>query len=72
MSSDITWFFWLFFWLSTMIIVPSVAKSKGFGSPWLWTIVAILVPVISLLMVLLWPRAKPSDVDHSTNNTTSD
>jgi hypothetical protein len=49
------WLLIVFFWIAFLALTMSIASSKG-HNPWLWGILAVFFPLITVIVVLLIPE----------------
>lgn len=49
------WLLIVAFWIAFLTLTMSIASSKG-HSPWLWGLLAVFFPLITVIVVLLIPE----------------
>jgi hypothetical protein len=60
MIAALEFFWWLvivFFWVAFLALTMAVASGKG-HSPWLWGLLAVFLPIITVIIVLVMPEKK--------------
>jgi hypothetical protein len=51
------WLVIVFFWVVFLWLTMSIASSKG-HNPWLWGILAVFFPIITVIIVLVMPEKR--------------
>lgn len=64
MIAELTFLWWTLafvFWVIFLTLTMTIARSKG-HSPLLWGLLAVFLPLISVIIVLLLPPRSPAEV----------